>query len=408
MILARDGIASCLYLILLVGATIWLRRTGQKNKISKILLGTGIFLLIYGLYLVISYSLLFDDLRRYMLCCLIPVGFFGLFLLLYHYDKCRLRNGWLFNLFLVSLIGFLLMLAFLTNSYLLLAFFLLLAVVAFLILAFGIYALVIFLIGNSYFVLKRESHSLANLLTLFLAISIIGILVIQYVGTRFLPNWAVVLLAIPAFILSYFFLSFWNFLSISFIYQLNRPHLNQDYIIVLGAGLLAGERVSPLLAKRIDRAIAFYEHQQQKTQIAPILLMSGGKGSDEKISEAEAMKNYALTKGIPANAILTETHSTNTLENMRFSKEIIEKEQSVGYHAIFVSNNYHIFRAGIYARQVGLRADGIGAKTASYYLPNAFLREFVAVLLMKKWLHLIMCGLIVLLLVSLAAAQFFY
>jgi uncharacterized SAM-binding protein YcdF (DUF218 family) len=62
----------------------------------------------------------------------------------------------------------------------------------------------------------------------------------------------------------------------------------------------------------------------------------------------------------------------------RFSKEIMEREKPSGYHAIFTSNNYHIFRAGMYAEDVGLKIDGIGSKTARYYLPNAFLREFIA------------------------------
>ncbi len=54
------------------------------------------------------------------------------------------------------------------------------------------------------------------------------------------------------------------------------------------------------------------------------------------------------------------------------------------YRAIFTSNNYHIFRAGLYAKQAGLKADGIGAKTAFYYLPNAFLREYIAILVLHK------------------------
>ena len=135
--------------------------------------------------------------------------------------------------------------------------------------------------------------------------------------------------------------------------------------------------------------------------------MSGGQGPDEKIPEAVAMKNYALDQGIPDEEILIETHSTTTLENMRFSKDIMEREKPQGYRAIFASNNYHIFRAGMYAKQVGLKADGIGAKTANYYLPNAFLREFAALLVMNKRIHIIMSILITLASVALTLLQLF-
>lgn len=83
-------------------------------------------------------------------------------------------------------------------------------------------------------------------------------------------------------ILIYLFIVFYNFLTVSFLYQFNRPRYNQDFIVVLGAGLINGETVSPLLAKRINKAIAFYRAQSRATLNPPILLMSGGQGADEK------------------------------------------------------------------------------------------------------------------------------
>ncbi len=109
-------------------------------------------------------------------------------------------------------------------------------------------------------------------------------------------------------------------MSISVIYQFNHPRYDQDFIIVLGAGLLNGEKVSPLLAQRIDKAIAFYHLQFRAKKTAPRLLMSGGQGSDEKIPEAVAMKEYAVSQGIPESEILVEANSTTTYENMKFSK----------------------------------------------------------------------------------------
>lgn len=339
---------------------------------------------------------------------LIPLFFLLLFCYFYFKEKCRLRNGWLFNLMLISFMGYVAIVTATNGSLIGAGILAILAVLFLIVILFGLYAAIIFLIGNSFIVLRHESRRLPNLLTLILALAIIALIIMQIYGPKILPNWSVILLSIPTTIAFYFFVVFWNFLSISVIYQFNQPKFNQDYIVVLGAGLIGGERVTPLLAKRIDRAIQFYKKQSEETLSSPQLLMSGGQGPDEKIPEAQAMREYALEQGIPDEDILMEAQSTNTLENMRFSKEIMERENPSGYHAIFTSNNYHIFRAGMYAEEVGLKIDGIGSKTARYYLPNAFLREFIAVALMNKRLHLFVCGLIALGFIALAVINYLF
>ncbi|MCS5465442.1 YdcF family protein [Enterococcus lactis] len=87
--------------------------------------------------------------------------------------------------------------------------------------------------------------------------------------------------------------------------------------------------------------------------------------SRRKVPEAIAMKQYAMEQGIPERDILVETNSTTTLENMLYSKEIMDQQMKGPYRVIFSSNNYHIFRAGLYARQAKLKANGIGAKQLS-------------------------------------------
>ena len=398
MFIARDAVALIVYLASIILLNIWISKTDQEERLRKNLFLTGGLLSLYCLIAEIQQRTFF---------LIIPLGFYALFHFFYFRDKARLRNGWLFNLFLVSLFVYLGVLSLSSVSLITIGILGILGVFALLVLLFGLYSLIIFLLWNSYLVFKRESRSLANLLTLILALGIIIATVIRRVGPDLVPGWSEPLLFIPTAVLLYLFLVFWNFLSISLLYQLNDPKPDQDYVIVLGAGLINGERVSPLLAKRIDRAIAFYHLQSRKTLSPPQLLMSGGQGSDEKVPESVAMKNYALDQGIPDEEILIETHSTTTLENMRFSKDIMEREKPDGYKAIFASNNYHIFRAGMYAKQVGLKADGIGAKTAKYYLPNAFLREFVAILVSKKRIHIIMGVLIVLGCVAFSLLQLF-
>ena len=157
------------------------------------------------------------------------------------------------------------------------------------------------------------------------------------------------------------------------------PDLDRDYLIILGCGIRDDGTPMPLLAGRVDRALAFYRKQLEQTGKAPVFVPSGGQGPDEVISEAESMRNYLVAQGVPAEHILIESRSTSTYENMRFSKEVIEATGRPGKVA-FSTTNYHVFRAGIMARRVKLRAQGMGAKTKWYFWPNADVREFVGIL----------------------------
>lgn len=338
---------------------------------------------------------------------LIPLGFLAFALWMYFRDKTRLINGFLFNCFILIFGIYLAFSVYVTQDLISLGLLGIALVAAILIALFGFISLLIFLYWNALVVLRKERRSLPNLLTLLLAIFLTGILIYNHFIAQNLPLWLSTLLSGLPVIMFYFAVAFLNFLTVSLLYQFNHPRYRQDYIIALGAGLIDGERVTPLLARRIDTAISFYRRQLKKTQKQAQLLMSGGQGLDEKISEAQAMKNYALSQGIPEDAILLEDRSTNTLENMRFSKAIMEQHSPEGYQAIFTSNNYHIFRAGMYARTAGLKADGLGAKTAFYYLPNAFLREYIAILMMHKKRHIIVVTLIMTFSLLAAVIMFF-
>lgn len=338
---------------------------------------------------------------------LIPLTFLLIFLYAYFKEKRRLINGLLFNLFLINGLVYLAFLLFKTTNPLLLVLAIISSVVLLLCLLFGVYALLAFLYWNAIVVLRKEGRSLANLLTLLLAVSLTLFLIFNYFSPRILPNWASTLFDIVPMTLFYFVIVFYNFLTISIIYQFNQPKFNQDFIIVLGAGLIDGRIVSPLLGKRIDKAIQFYHAQQAETARPPKIIMSGGKGDDEHLAEGTAMMAYALEKGLPEEDLLAETNSTNTLENMLFSKEIMEQSfEGSSYRAIFTTNNFHLFRAALFARMAGIPANGIGAKTAFYYLPNAFLREFVAIIAMHRKRHTLVCLLIVLVMVLLSLLQF--
>lgn len=139
-----------------------------------------------------------------------------------------------------------------------------------------------------------------------------------------------------------------------------------------GAGLSKGEKLTKLLAERVDKAMLVY----QKAPTPPYLIPSGGRGDDEKISEAEAMKKYLIENGIPEDHILAEDQSTTTFENLVNSKKIIDARGGRCYTAL-VTSNYHVYRALRYCRKVGLQCTGIGSHVAFYYWPSALIREYV-------------------------------
>lgn len=157
------------------------------------------------------------------------------------------------------------------------------------------------------------------------------------------------------------------------------PDKDKDFLIILGCGLRKDGTPTPLLAGRIERALKFYRQQIKETGKAPVFVTSGGQGPNEVISESASMAGYLREKGIPEEHILQEDQSRSTYENMLFSKKRI---QSVNPEAkvAFSTTNYHVFRSGLMARRVKMRAVGMGAKTKWYFWPNAAVREFVGIL----------------------------
>ncbi len=157
------------------------------------------------------------------------------------------------------------------------------------------------------------------------------------------------------------------------------PERDKDFLIILGCGLRRDGTPSPLLRGRIDRGLAFAARQKAETGRDLIFVTSGGQGPDEVCSESASMKRYLLEQGVPAGRIIEEDRSTDTRENMRFSKEKIAAVDPQGKVA-YVTTNYHVFRAGLCARRVKMRAQGMGARTKWYFWPNAAVREFVGLL----------------------------
>ena len=260
--------------------------------------------------------------------------------------------------------------------------------IAFMLTFLAILMLPVMLIMNGIVTIKREGKSLGHLLSLLLGVAIgageiaffagislevqsvshdytVSKLAASFIGSSVLYFSILIL----AFVLYMIFMQF-------------MPHFRGfDYLVIHGAGLIDGDKVSRLLADRIDKAIKIYNKSRRK----PIIIPSGGQGGDETISEAEAMEKYLLEHGIPKEHILLEDKSINTMENLQNSMNLIYSRE--GSHRVaLVTSNYHVYRCLLYAKKIKLKCTGIGAHVAWYYWPSAVIREFVAVFTTKKFM----------------------
>lgn len=169
------------------------------------------------------------------------------------------------------------------------------------------------------------------------------------------------------------------------------PRKDKDFLIILGCAIRKDGTPTPLLRSRIDRALRFYEERKSKIGKEAFFITSGGQGSDEVVSESACMKRYLTEHGISPARIIEEDRSASTLENMRFSKEkafALVPDAKIA----FSTNNYHVFRSGLFASSVNMRAVGMGAKTKWYFWPNAAVREFAGLLANQRGRQLLILG----------------
>ena len=165
----------------------------------------------------------------------------------------------------------------------------------------------------------------------------------------------------------------------------HEPAYDKDYIIVLGCRIRPDGTLYPLIRGRVDRAIKFAEAQAAATGKVAVLVPSGGQGSDEPMSEAEAMAGYMRSQGVAEERILVENRSQTTKENLDFSRSLITRKETERKTA-FSTSSYHVCRGGILAEEMGWNIDGMGSRTKWYFWPNAFLREFIG-LLAESWVQ---------------------
>ncbi len=243
----------------------------------------------------------------------------------------------------------------------------------------------IYLIFNGRQMITFEGRRLANLLSLFYGLAI----ALSLALTFFFPHFIFLhkTLSLTNGLLIYGSYLYVTYILYGFVYNVLPVIKHPDYIIILGSGLI-GDKVPPLLAQRLEKGKMMYE----KFNHTPKIVVSGGQGTDETLTEADAMAQYLRRSGISKEDVIVERQSTTTLENLRFSKAILDEKREKNYRCLVVTNSFHSLRAGIYMRKLGLKGRSIGSRTALYFLPSAWIRETIGLIVLYwKW-HAIFLG----------------
>ena len=126
-----------------------------------------------------------------------------------------------------------------------------------------------------------------------------------------------------------------------------------DAIVVLGAAQYNG-RPSPVLSARLDHALALYDRE-----LAPVIVLTGGRASGDVYSEAEAGRLYLEERGVPSSAMVIENEGRDTLSTMRGVAEVLEDSDIS--RLLLVSDGFHLLRSELMARHFGFEAHSSAA-----------------------------------------------
>lgn len=252
-------------------------------------------------------------------------------------------------------------------------------------------ALVVTLIVSGARLVRREGARPSNLLSLGLGVMMVAYVVVwplvrgELVSLPLAGRLLDLAFGLAAIVLGVLSTVFTLYTISGALAQIPHRHRRYAHVIVLGAGLAGGRTVTPLLARRVDRGVRAWRDNPGST-----LVMSGGQGPDELVSEASAMADYAVSQGVPRESIVLEDRSRNTRENVANSFALISAdggEPSLRSRAVVVTDDYHVFRALLLTRELGVRCDGLGSHVRLYFSLNALVREWAAYISLRRRLY---------------------
>ncbi len=156
------------------------------------------------------------------------------------------------------------------------------------------------------------------------------------------------------------------------LYQMNNAPHTENTVVVLGCQVKNGGP-SLMLRRRLDAALTYLNAHPD----VPVIVC-GGQGHDEAISEAQCMYEYLTAKGIAPERITQEDRSTSTIENLQNAKEILH-EQGRDTRITLVTDGFHQLRASMIADSIAIETDHVSARTPWYLVPTYWVREWFGI-----------------------------
>ncbi|GAB2520310.1 YdcF family protein [Nocardia heshunensis] len=259
----------------------------------------------------------------------------------------------------------------------------------------SIFAAGIGLVANGVVLTRREGLRVATAVAPLAGIGLIGLpfLAFQILDTGTpRPAWVMALVVAVTLLALLVLVQLVAFIGYAVLYARLPRDPGTDVVVALGCGL-RGDAVTPLLASRLDRAAEVFESARVHGG-SPLLVTSGGQGPGESVPEADAMADYLAHRGIPAEVLVRENRSRTTEENLRFTLRELRRRglDPATVRMTVVTSDFHVLRTAALTRRLGLNAQVTGSRTARYFVPAAFLREFVAVLVTHRRVNLAVSG----------------
>ena len=144
---------------------------------------------------------------------------------------------------------------------------------------------------------------------------------------------------------------------------------DESAAIVLGYGS-KNKKLPDMLKNRLDKAVEYHLKNP-----SAIIVVSGGRGDENKPSEAFIMEEYLISKGVPSDKIIKEDKSRTTVENFKFSADLLKDKFGKNHSVVLITNVFHIYRSEKYAKAAGMNIKHIGAETVRRDIPWIYIRE---------------------------------
>ncbi len=230
-----------------------------------------------------------------------------------------------------------------------------------------------FLIADTLFVATRSSLNLGVIMPFVIGtpMLICGLFLrpIAKLFTQKLPVRILMIAMIAVYVL---FTLLFTFTTSLILINSSVVQQEADVLVVLGAGI-RGTAPTLTLKYRLDTAVEYLTENEDT-----VVIVSGGRGEDEVVTEASVMREYLISCGIKSDRIILEENSHSTEENFIYSYEIITERFGEDASIAFITTRFHVYRAECVAKKLGIAAQGIPSKGVWYLTLNNYLRECAA------------------------------